>query len=65
MSILFLLREHGDLTFEEMFDIMGSSTDEIELMSRLSKLEEAGRIKSYMNDDDLTTYSIIEGADQG
>lgn len=59
MNILWLLKEHGDLDFEELADIMGSSTEPIELMSRLNKLEEEGKIRFYKNDDNITVYSLV------
>lgn len=62
MSILFLLKEHGSLTFDECFDITGSAFDEVELMTRLKKLEEAGKIKSFTNKDDLKTYCLIKNS---
>lgn len=58
MSILFLLKEHGELTFEQLEDIMGSSIDTVDLMTRLNVLESEGLIKSYISDSELITYKI-------
>lgn len=58
ISILFLLAEHGDLTFEELADIIGSGADTIELQCLLDKLKEQKKIVSYKNDNDLNVYTL-------
>lgn len=58
MNILFLLKEHGDLTFEELADIIGSGADAIDLQCKLNSLKEEGTITSYQNDNDITVYTL-------
>lgn len=62
MNVLFLLKEHGDLTFEELADTMGAGTDYIDLQVHLTKLEEEGRIRSYTNESDRKLYSLSGAA---
>lgn len=59
MGILFLLKEHGDMEFEELANIMGSSSEPIELMARLNRLENEGLIMTYKNGQDVTIYTRI------
>ena len=60
MDIIELLKKQNDLTIDEMISIMGESTDKNELLSELERLEEEGKIDSYISDEDKTTYYIDE-----
>ena len=50
MSILFLLKEHGSMTFKEISDIIGSGIDPISLQNKLTSLVEEGFIVWSEND---------------
>lgn len=58
MSILQLLKEHGDMTFEEIADIIGSGMDYIDLEMKLQRLAEQGKVFVYKNEDDVRVYSF-------
>lgn len=60
MSILFILKEHGSLTFEELEDIMGSSVEPNGLQIRLSDLLALDKIKSVNNQEGIITFSLNE-----
>jgi hypothetical protein len=62
MNILWLLKEHGELSFDEIADIMGSSVDYIDLESRLHTLKENNKIDSYLNYQDVQVYHIVKEA---
>lgn len=62
MSILWLLKEHSKLTFEELADFSGAD-DYIELQTHLKQLEEKGLITKNTSIEDLTTYQRAVSGD--
>lgn len=60
MNILFLLKEHGEMNFEELADIIGSGMDYIDLEMKLQRLAEEGKITVRMGEQDIRLFSIAK-----
>lgn len=58
MNVLYLLKEHGEMNFEELADIIGSGMDYIDLEMKLQRLAEEGKIKVRIGDEDVRLFSI-------
>jgi len=51
LSVVRLLKVHGDMDFEEIADIIGSGMDVIDLEVKLQQLVEEKKIRVYMDED--------------